>query len=171
MGGQSAVRRPDMPRPDAVAVLVEQPDKGVASDGRTRAEADAAAVVAHIAYDSPLRRSRLPDKAGGCPFEFLRRDARGRSSAALHRCIEQIYLLHAGRDVAVGRTCGTQVGTFGVVGRDDPLLGGDEGIGLIGGDKLPAAFVEGIVPSVSNAGSIVRSVQRLPAGTMNDSSS
>ena len=75
MGGQSAVRRPDMPRPDAVAVLVEQPDKGVASDGRTRAEADAAAVVAHIAYDSPLRRSRLPDKAGGCPFEFLRRDA------------------------------------------------------------------------------------------------
>lgn len=96
MGGQSAVRRPDMPRPDAVAVLVEQPDKGVASDGRTCAEADAAAVVAHIAYDSPLRRSRLPDKAGGCPFEFLRRDARGRSSVALHRCIEQIYLLHAG---------------------------------------------------------------------------
>ena len=117
MGGQSAVRRPDMPRPDAVAVLVEQPNKGVASDGRTRAEADAAAVVAHIAYDSPLRRSRLPDKAGGCPFEFLRRDARGRSSVALHRCIEQIY------------------------------LGGDEGIGLIGGDELPAAFVEGIVPS------------------------
>lgn len=171
VGGQSAVRRPDMPRPDAVAVLVEQPDKGVASDGRTCAEADAAAVVAHIAYDSPLRRSRLPDKAGGCPFEFLRRDARGRSSVALHRCIEQIYLLHAGRDVAVGRTCGTQVGTFGVVGRDDPLLGGDEGIGLIGGDKLPAAFVEGIVPAVSNAGSIARIVQRLPAGTMNDSSS
>ena len=147
VGGQSAVRRPDMPRPDTASRSVEQPDKGVASDGRTRAEADAAAVVAHIAYDSPLRRSRLPDKAGGCPFEFLRRDARGRSSVALHRCIEQIYLLHAGRDVAVGRTCGTQVGTFGVVGRDDPLLGGDEGIGLIGGDELPAAFVEGIVPA------------------------
>lgn len=171
MGGQSAVRRPDMPRPDAVAVLVEQPDKGVASDGRTCAEADAAAVVAHIAYDSPLRRSRLPDKAGGCPFEFLRRDARGRSSVALYRCIEQIYLLHAGRDVAVGRTCGTQVGTFGVVGRDDPLLGGDEGIGLIGGDELPAALSKASYQPVSNAGSIARIVQRLPAGTMNDSSS
>ena len=125
-------RHPDMPRPDAVVIAVEQSDQGIARLC-SGSEADLPVPVLRrgddCTPDTPGIGAAFPQHLGTRAVERARRDARRHAAVAHRPGVEAVRRAGLRGDIAVGRTRSREVLHPQVVRDDVTVFGRRERIG------------------------------------------